>query len=421
MNRFERRALRSRFGVSVLEVGVDWLPPQSAKPVMGAVLDTEHMKGPTAKECLRMFRLEQERRLGWTRIAASDVEEKEMGGKVLGWQWMAMLGGMKRGDVLVLHVPSRTEFETLAKRIGASQSWARKTRHANVQAYRTTENHIYVVRFDGTLDPAGPTDSEEAKVAWQHLFDRLLVEYGIETEWDRKLSRYMRRIKCTRPQCGISQAKNFKHNVPPDQIAKSFTNAGWVVERGKHVCPHCLDADHKGRRAGTTFVGPMPEGRTPIEKIGAVVQSVTTQIAAAAAKPEAVAAPAQRVLPIESAPAKTQQPEEAMEPTINIKLVAAVAAVLEDEFDAEARRYKNGYSDESVAKKTGASPAAVKKVREELHGTMVHPEVAALQARLDTLDSEFEAIEAMMRELRGKRDAVQADIEKMQRDPRFTK
>ena len=67
------------------------------------------------------------------------------------------------------------------------------------------------------------------------------------------------------------------------------------------------------------------------------------------------------------------------------RLKREVWSWLQESYDEKAACYKTGFSDDSIAKETGASPHFVKTQREELYGPMGEP------AELTALRAEFKA------------------------------
>lgn len=131
-------------------------------------------------------------------------------------------------------------------------------------------------------------------------------------------------------QCGTSDEWRLSRIPPPDILKKHFIIRGWQL-RKKPVCPACQA--QKKERPAMPAVSPQPAASDAMKK-------------------------ARRL----------------------------IYMALEDYYDEAARRYREGHSDESIAKETGASLAVVRSIREADFGPLGPPsEFAALQAEVESL------------------------------------
>lgn len=135
-----------------------------------------------------------------------------------------------------------------------------------------------------------------------------------------------------------------RSGLPPDVIAKQMLNKGWSFG-SRLSCPEC------GRRRAKS---------NPDSKKIAMSTTDKPQASDAARK-------AKRL----------------------------VYQALEDAYDDVAKRYRNGWSDDRVAKETGAAPAFVKQIREQDFGPLGEPvELASLRHEVDALRAEASASNA---------------------------
>lgn len=80
------------------------------------------------------------------------------------------------------------------------------------------------------------------------------------------------------------------------------------------------------------------------------------------------------------------------------KVHRAVMGWLEEAYNEEQRRYRDGFSDETIAKETGASAQYVAKCREDYFGPLAVPDdLVALQKALKALDDKLHESDAQVR------------------------
>lgn len=169
---------------------------------------------------------------------------------------------------------------------------------------------------------------------------------------------------------------------PHDVIKKKLIAKGWVFHGSKPVCAACVEADKKTSPAKPKLTvvptePPVEQDNQPeVPEKEVPMETSVTAIAAASAQPS----------PTAKAKAARRQ----------------VMQWLDESFELtgpEKGRYKAGITDASIAKETGCSEEAVKKIREEFFGVLDRPheldvimvEVGNLRAAADQLDKEATA------------------------------
>lgn len=173
-------------------------------------------------------------------------------------------------------------------------------------------------------------------------------ERGFDIERDGTMH-----VAVARCECSITERIALTKAMPPDPILRKFEQRGWTVKHGRlHLCPSCKQAKRK------TMNHPAPNG---------------TQ------KPKAAA-------PTPAAAISTR----------------LIFALLEEYFDDQAGRYRNGYSDEKVAAETQAALERVRAIRKEHFGELKAP------GELAQLKTDIEALQLMLTELRGRVDRALA-------------
>jgi len=125
-------------------------------------------------------------------------------------------------------------------------------------------------------------------------------------------------------------------NMPPDFVAKKMMQAGWTVG-SKIICPDC------SRKKKAPAAAPAQEEMT---------------------------------MATEPLPAGVELPPPAVGPRASPaagKAKRLVYMALEDHYDENAKGYRPGHSDKTIATACGISEAAVKQIREESYGPLGEP------------------------------------------------
>ena len=141
--------------------------------------------------------------------------------------------------------------------------------------------------------------------------------------------------------CGATGDVDFARNrLPPVAIRKKIIQQGWKLTGKRAICPTCQQKEP----------APMPE-----------------------TKPENVAA----------LPSVNQTPDAR-------KVHRAVMGWLEESYDEDAKRYRDTFSDQTIADETGASVQYVAKCREDYFGPLAMPsELETLTKALKALDDKL--------------------------------
>jgi hypothetical protein len=232
------------------------------------------------------------------------------------------------------------------------------------------------------------------------------------------------RVPCT--ECDDPPVWTERKMLPPDAIPGKLRKQGWVINRHPK-CP-------KHQAAGKAPVSANENNNQPDATLAPVVAPVAH--AAPATTPTTVAnIPEKKAVDMNAiskssalrAPAAAAAivapvaPAAAPSATASDKARAAkreVVAWLNESFDVEAGRYKDGQSDATISKETGLSEAQVKELREDLYGPLKEPkELADLRADITTLAGQQEAsnrtIEAMIAKQEEAADAIKATIDRL--------
>lgn len=201
---------------------------------------------------------------------------------------------------------------------------------------------------------------------------------------------------------------------PPEVIRKKMTQAGWDFHHGP-LCPSCVDkakAEKRRSKPVLALVPPAPPIEQDVEPQPQVPEkevTMDTSIKTGASSMAIAAATAPDLTP--SAKAKAARRE--------------VMQWLDESFEltgAEKGRYKAGVTDASIAKETGCSEDAVKKIREDFYGALDRPkaldtimaEVDSLKAAANLIITETEAaVNAMMDETKAKAKALHDKADKL--------
>ena len=175
---------------------------------------------------------------------------------------------------------------------------------------------------------------------------------GIESVWSTTLGRRVRRVVCV--SCAAKHERNYPSYAPPDQVQGNFENQGWRFTRRGPLCPSCAVTSPK-------------EDRT---------------MSAASTAPTTITFGAAR------APTVTE--------------VLKVSDLLALHFVEG--RYRNGYSDEVVAKEKDIPRAVVTRIREEGFGPIkgdaecdeIRQEITAAKQLIATLETRLQKVEARL-------------------------
>ncbi len=142
------------------------------------------------------------------------------------------------------------------------------------------------------------------------------------------------RVAVTCSRCQSTATQGASMGIPANRAAKNFRNQGWEIDRKCHVA-----------------VCPRCQ-----EEESAMKQS-----------PEA------------------------------IRAQATLFDLLSQHFDVEKKRYREGWSDDSLSKTCGLSIEHVSSTREALYGPMVDPAVAKAEAEIDRLQAQITELEAFFK------------------------
>lgn len=103
-----------------------------------------------------------------------------------------------------------------------------------------------------------------------------------------------------------------------------------------------------------------------------------------------------------------QREREAMKKTPDvIKAERAMYGLLDLHYDTETKRYRDGFTDEKVAKECGLSVGIVADAREAAYGPLLNPVIIEAEVKLGALDKKVEDLRALVRdELRPIQDEI---------------
>lgn len=188
------------------------------------------------------------------------------------------------------------------------------------------------------------------------------------------------RTKCQDCTTTIDYRNNQDRNIHPDIVRKYITRRGWVEDkRNRFTCPKCSTEAMLARRTRTTGTKDMhhysDDPRTPA--------------AQAPAKPQ---------------PAKPA----ALTPAQTVQVVTAMSLY----FDAKARAYTGGYSDERVAAELGLPLDAVRAFRREAYGDLAVPvEIAALHQRMEDSRRQVDGIRTSLDKAIAEQAAIRSALD----------
>lgn len=149
---------------------------------------------------------------------------------------------------------------------------------------------------------------------------------------------------------------------PHDVVKKKLQHQGWEFHGRKPVCPECAEQERSRKAAPTLKV--VASNDVPLEALQPTANENEREEV-----PVTATAPQTSTLAVASA---TEQ-------TPSAKAKAAKRAVmtwLDEAFEItgpDVGRYKQGFSDASIAKETGCSEKAVADLREEFFGKIAKP------------------------------------------------
>lgn len=159
------------------------------------------------------------------------------------------------------------------------------------------------------------------------------------------------RIECS--QCGRHDDWRISRLPPPEILHKHFADREWSIRR-RVVCPDCQTRKEKPKMSIVQMPKQPPQAQAPN--------------ADAAAKNKRI-----------------------------------VILALEDYFDEAQRRYRDGRTDQSVAKELNLAPAFVQAVREEFFGKLAEPsEVGDVRAQVEAIKAQIGSLEKRLGELAAK-------------------
>lgn len=187
-----------------------------------------------------------------------------------------------------------------------------------------------------------------------------IESFGIRREINPATGRKAWAVTC---ECGVTEYHNWKATMPPEALNKFIQQQGWQLDlREPPKCPACIQKRRKAKRG---------------------VEEMAQTITCEAPEPQPAAEPA----PEPAAQGVT-------EIAINPKLLRSVYSKLEEAFDEEARRYVRGWSDDRVARETGASLDFVQKIRREAYGPIEpDPAVIEIKAKIGDLQKSLKQVE----------------------------
>jgi hypothetical protein len=162
---------------------------------------------------------------------------------------------------------------------------------------------------------------------------------------------------------------------PHDVVKKKLMQQGWVFHGRKPVCPGCAEADrHKGPRPKLKLVPATPPPEQDLEPITPQPTVPEKEMTMETSATAIAAATSQQTL-TPSAKAKAARRE--------------VMQWLDESFELtgpEKGRYKAGVTDATIAKESGCSEEAVRKIREEFFGVLDKPkELDGISAEVGNL------------------------------------
>ena len=242
--------------------------------------------------------------------------------------------------------------------------------------------------------------------------EKWMARYGVE----RSAGKW--RVGCA--SCGQSQLLGFPPHMDPDAMAAKFRRAGWRVDWGKKpqcgVCAN-LDAVAQARAAGRAVM--IQNGVVEIEE-ETMARDVKGELKAGANNIVPLTAASSSAL-IAATPAAGG----------NENLMFSVWELLHINFDKDKHRYAKGWSDEQVARETGASIEAVGVWREKHFGPLAEPpemtavreSLAQLEAQMteavrkytDEAEAHRQLFDEAMRGYRSKLGDLKAQMEKLAR------
>jgi hypothetical protein len=162
---------------------------------------------------------------------------------------------------------------------------------------------------------------------------------------DPQINRIVVTAKC---RCGATESETSFTPLPPQAFTKKFTNNGWRL--GRHpTCPACRTSPPKEKQVSET------------------------------ARPPLAAVP--------PAPPPKIEPSDAAKAQRRMAFIAVEAA-----YDENNRRYRDGHTDETVAKEVGCVVKIVVDVREQFFGPAAPPEppeFAALRGQIVQAAAQF--------------------------------
>lgn len=167
-------------------------------------------------------------------------------------------------------------------------------------------------------------------------------------------------IACS--SCGLRFKKAWGSGISPDGMVKDLKRAGWRVSLGsKPLCATCAHA------RPSPFAIPM-------------VASARV-LAAVLEDPDAIAPDANAIL---------KYVEEANMTDPSPRVLRPIFALLDEHFDEPSHRYREGWSDEKIAKEVGTTRDLVVKMRRESYGELADdPRIAALREEIELLRTEL--------------------------------
>lgn len=206
------------------------------------------------------------------------------------------------------------------------------------------------------------------------------AKYGFQTINDRALRQTRWSIECSR--CHTLSMKGWAPQTNPDLMIKNMRQAGWQIGRGEPpVCADCLRREKEKRNNERAAAMKAETAFTVVETKNGGGGSVsgTTQTMVPTVVPAAPSVPTTLV------------------PEPDFKLTRFVMRTLEQVFDEHTRLYKDGYSDERVAKECKTSAENVAHVRVGAFGELAEPPAwVSIRNDMTTLKNDITVLESAL-------------------------
>lgn len=239
-----------------------------------------------------------------------------------------------------------------------------------------------------------------------------LALYSIHKQYNRTRDRRHTewRLACRGKDCRAELILHWQMGTPAGTLLSDVDRKGWLIGRGdRPLCPACQRAiSRKAKELETPMVKEIET--TLIRRVPDDAFAVAAATVSAKIEEEDGATIMDEMTKIEDVrEASTTAPADDVQPAP--KIAREVYRILDENFDEEGHRYRNGYDDDKVAAEAGCHVSVVQRVRIGAYGELV--EDVRLSALRNDMIAYGKALTKYMAQATTDLDALRSRLEQL--------